>query len=247
MQGVDPAGWRGDPQDCNARSACDGERGPHHERPWQRRSSAGYVRDGVTVGGAACVRDATTVGHAVTRPTWRSRVCSDMKISEVLNVRVHYESRVPSRISRQFIGRARRLSSRFGGLWRQSGAQCWLGGAEHIRLILWGCPGPHGVKFLKLRTRRTLWKQRLGATSGKQYGADRAGSHQCHLHVSRVSNVSIARRTHGKHRTHHSRGAATAPDVRKVCRVQPSVQETATVQATLGGAEAGTSTGISNE
>ena len=176
-----------------------------------------------------------------------------MKISEVLNVRVHYESRVPSRVSRQFIGRAGRLGSRFGGLWRQSGPQCWLGGAKHIRLILWGRPGPHRVKFLKLRARRALWKQRLGATSGNQQGADRASGHQCHLHVLRVPHVShvshvwIARQTHGKHRTHHYRGAATAPDVRKVCRVQPSVHETATVQATLGGAEAGTSTGISNE
>ena len=170
-----------------------------------------------------------------------------MKISEVLNVRVHYESRVPSRVSRQFIGRAGRLGSRFGGLWRQSGPQCWLGGAKHIRLILWGRPGPHRVKFLKLGARCALWKQRLGATSGNQQDASHAGGHQCHLHVWHVTHVSIAHRTHKKHRTHHSRGAATAPDVRKVCRVQPSVHETATVQATFGGAEAGTSTGISNE
>ena len=168
----------------------------------------------------------------------------------MLNVRVHYESRVPSRVSRQFIGRAGRLGSRFGGLWRQSGPQCWLGGAKHIRLILWGRPGPHRVKLLKLGARCALWKQRLGAASGNQQGPCRAGGQQCHLHglrVPHVSHVSIAHRTHGKHRTHHSRGAATAPDVRKVCRVQPSVHETATVQATLGGAEAGTSTGISNE
>lgn len=170
-----------------------------------------------------------------------------MKIFEVLNVRVHYESRVPSRVSRQFIGRARRLSSRFGGLWRQSSAQCWLGGAKHIRLILWGCSSPHRVKLLKLGARRALWKQRLGAASANQQDTCRADSHQCHLHVWHVPHVSIAHRTHRKHRTHHSRGAATAPDVRKVCRVQPSVHETATVQATLGGAEAGTSTGISNE
>lgn len=173
-----------------------------------------------------------------------------MKISGVLNVRVHYDPRVPSRVSRQFIGRAGRLGSRFGGLWRQSGAQCWLGGAKHIRLILWGCPGPHRVKLLKLRARGTFWKQRLGATSGNQQGAYRAGGQQCHrhgLHVPHVSHVSLARRTHGKDGTHHCRGGATAPDVRKVCRVQPSVHETATVQATFGGAEAGTSTGISNE
>ena len=170
-----------------------------------------------------------------------------MKISEVLNVRVHYESRVPSRVSHQFIDRPRRLGSRFCGLWRQSGAQCWLGGTKHIRLILWGCPGPHRVKFLKLRARRALWKQRLGATSSNQQDACRAADHQCHLHVWHVPHGSIAHRSHGKHRTHHSRGAATAPDVRKVCRVQPSVHETATVQATFGGAEAGTSTGISNE
>ena len=170
-----------------------------------------------------------------------------MKISEVLNVRVHYESRVPSRVSRQFIGRARRLGSRFCGLWRQSGAQCWLGGAKHIRLVLWSRSGPHRVKLLKLRAGRTLRKQRLGATSGKQQSAGRADDHQCHLLVPNVAHVSIARPTHGKHRTHHCRGAATAPDVRKVCRVQPSVHETATVQDTLGGAEAGTTTGISNE
>lgn len=179
-----------------------------------------------------------------------------MKISEVLNVRIHYDSRVPSHVSHQFIGRAGRLGSRFGGLWRQSGAQCWLGGAKHIRLILWGRPGSHRIKFLELRARRALWKQRLVATSGNQQSTYRTSGHQCHLyvlrvphvsHVSHISIVSLARSTHEKHRTHHSRGAATAPDVRKVCRVQPSVHETATVQTTLGGAEAGTATGISNE
>jgi hypothetical protein len=57
----------------------------------------------------------------------------------------------------------------------------------------------------------------------------------------------IAHSGHDRHSTHHSRGAATAPDVRHVCRLQPSVQDTATVHTTLAGADAGTTTGISNE